>query len=192
MASSSSSSSSSKNATNSKGEGDDEAAHMLPPATVARLLPPEVMVGESQDIHAWEERYEENESKSKAEVKSKISTAAPSIFARAPVVDYIMASLGNSGTIDCANAIVEPARSGRSRCIHCRDLIASSSLRFGVHEDSEMYYGNASVRFIHVRCGRAFNATRRAADLNVISLMSLQNVDLLSHSDRLLVEAALL
>ena len=92
--------------------------------------------------------------------------------------------------IDCSSAIVEHARSGRSKCIHCDQLIALGALRFGVLQMQE--YHDSYHRFLHVSCGREFNNRRRAIGGNTISLLNMHSLNNLSNSDRRLVESSIL
>lgn len=98
----------------------------------------------------------------------------------------------NMDNIDCSDALVEHARSGRSRCIHCHLTISSNSLRFGVTQTPvDEGFFSATTRFVHVACGRDFNEYRRSIGGNTISLLDLRFLNNLSNADRNIVENAL-
>ena len=173
----------------------------------------------SQDFEAWEERYNENEAHSKNTVRSEANKNQnnPVVIEGKLLFPLIKRNITDTSIwltvfdddddygydeeyddesseeylddIDCSDALVEHARSGRSRCILCNELISNGSLRFGVTRYSDVY--GPTTAFLHLACGRDYNTSRRVQNANVISLVNLRNYRNLSRSDQRLVDASL-
>lgn len=75
-------------------------------------------------------------------------------------------------TLNCADALIENARSGQSRCILCLNMIARGALRIGIADMHEHNYVPIR-RYIHLNCVREFNAHR----YNTVSLHRLAGTE---------------
>lgn len=159
------------------------------------------LVSESQDLEAWTERYEANEAQAKRS-HAPSSTLAPvqgrqtlsstlavpvTIMPPPAAIARHSATASSIGVYyDGSRALVEYARSGRSTCVACRQVIANRALRFGVLPDAgdDDYYEPNTV-FMHLECGPIFNTARALyTQQGLIRYDELRGLSQLSVNDR--------